>query len=142
MSTTVDAQVGCTAGGSDEDWSTVYQTDASVECRQEAVGCVKPKTLSYIESHLSYLPDEQLSDVIFLLQPYPLLFSDVPSCTILLFHDIDVVSAAPIKQHACGCPLPKREMMIKGAKYLLENGSARPSPSPWSSLCFVCSKSL
>ena len=53
------------------------------------------KTLTNIESHLSYLPDEQLSDVIFLLQPYPLLFSDVASWTILLFRDIDVVSAAP-----------------------------------------------
>ena len=52
----------------------------------------------------------------------------------------DVGSAAPIKQHACGCPLPKIEMMIKGAKYLIENGVARPSHNSWSSLCLLAPK--
>ena len=74
-----------------------------------------------------------------LIRSHPALFSDVLSSTNVLKHDID--SASPIKQHAYRCPLAKRELMKKEANYLLENGLAVPSCSPWSSPCLLAPKS-
>ena len=64
------------------------------------------------ESHLSYLPDGQRSDVVSFLNSYH-YFGDVPSRTSELSYDVDFGSAAPIKQHVYRCPLPKREVMNK-----------------------------
>ena len=97
--------------------------------------------LSVIDEHLSYLPVSQRNDVVCLLRACPSLFGDVPSCTTVLKHDIDVGSAKPIKQHAYRCPLAKREVMRKEAEYLLEHGLAEPSHSPWSSPCLLAPKS-
>ncbi len=44
-----------------------------------------------------------------------------------------VGSASPVKQHAYRCPLSKREAMKREVVYLLKNGFAIPSISPWSS---------
>lgn len=55
--------------------------------------------LANLESHLSYLTESQRVDIINLLQCYPTLFADVPGTTNVLFHDIDVGTFAPIKQH-------------------------------------------
>ena len=76
-----------------------------------------------------------------LIRSHPSLFSYVPSSTNILKHDIDVGSASPIKQHAYRCPLAKIELMKKEANYLLENGLAVPSCSPWSSPCLLAPKS-
>lgn len=64
------------------------------------------------ESHLSYLPDGQRSDVVSFLNSYPCI-GDVPFWTTELSYDVDFGSAAPIKQHAYCCPIPKREVMNK-----------------------------
>lgn len=97
--------------------------------------------LSEIESHLSYLAECQRDDVVCLLHSYTTLSNNVPSCSNVLKHAIDVGTAAPIKQHAYCCPVEKREIMKKEAKYLLENGLAKPSHSSWSSPCLLAPKS-
>ncbi|KAK7926200.1 hypothetical protein WMY93_008510 [Mugilogobius chulae] len=97
--------------------------------------------MSSLGARLSYLSEDQLGDIVALLQSYPSLLGDTPSRTSVLEHDIDVCSAAPIKQHAYRCPLPKREAMKKEVQYLLENGLAKPSHSPWSSPCLLAPKS-
>lgn len=97
--------------------------------------------LSDIEGHLSYLPDNQWADVINLLHTHLTLFSDVPSRTNVLEHDTDVGNAAPIKHHAYRCPVEKRQVMKRETEYLLENGLAKPSYSPWSSPCLLAPKS-
>lgn len=97
--------------------------------------------MSRLGANLSYLSGEQLSDILGLLHSYPSLFGDTPSRTGVLEHDIDVGSAAPIKQHAYRCPLTKREAMKKEVNYLVENGLAKPSFSPWSSPCLLAPKS-
>lgn len=96
--------------------------------------------LSNLRTQLSYLPDSQWEDVVCLIKSYPTLFQDVPTRTTVLEHHIDVGSAVPIKQHAYRCPVTKREIMKKETTYLLENGLARPSRSPWSSPCLLVSK--
>lgn len=96
--------------------------------------------LSNLRTQLSYLPDSQRDDVVSLIESHPTLFQDVPTRTSVLEHHIDVGSAAPVKQHAYRCPVTKREIMKKETTYLLENGLARPSRSPWSSPCLLVSK--
>ena len=93
------------------------------------------------DTNLSYLSAEQRGDVLALLKSYPTLFGDTPSRTTVLEHDIDVGSAFPIKQHAYRCPQEKREIMKREVQYLLENGLAIPSRSPWSSPCLLAPKS-
>lgn len=89
--------------------------------------------LSEIDTHLNYLPVDQRREIVSLMRSHPSLFSDVPSSTNILKHDINVGTARPIKQLAYRCPLAKRELMKQEVKYLLENGLAVPSCSPWSS---------
>ena len=62
-------------------------------------------------------------------------------CTSVCEHDMDVGDAVPIKQHAYCCPIAKRDLMKKEVEYLVENGLARPSCSPWSSPCLLTPKS-
>ncbi len=97
--------------------------------------------LADVESQISYLTETQRGDVLALLNSFPMLFSDVPSRTNLIQHDVDVGSAVPIKQHAYRCPVGKRELMKKEVTYLLENGLAKPSSSSWSSPCLLTPKS-
>ena len=43
-----------------------------------------------IEAHLAHLSDVQRADIVELIVSNKQLFSDVPSCTMVLEHDIDV----------------------------------------------------
>lgn len=75
-----------------------------------------------------------------LVESYPNLFSDVPSGTSVIQHDIEVGNAVPIKQHAYCCPVGKREIIKCEVNYLVENGFAKKSNSPWSSPCILVPK--
>lgn len=97
--------------------------------------------LAKAEANLSHLPPSQCKEVLDLLHSYLSLFSDVPSRTHVCEHDIDVGDAVPIKQHAYRCPFAKREVMKEEVEYLVENGLAQPSCSPWSSPCLLTPKS-
>lgn len=97
--------------------------------------------LAEVTAHLSHLSPSQCEDVLNLLHSYPSLFGDVPSRTNVCEHDINVGDATPIKQHAYRCPMGKREVMRKEVSYLVENGLAKPSHSPWSSPCLLTPKS-
>ncbi len=66
-----------------------------------------------------------MHEVIELITSFPSLFSDVPSQTRVLQHDIDVQDAKPIKQHAYRMNVVKRSAMKKETDYLLENGLAQ-----------------
>ncbi len=57
--------------------------------------------LTKLTSHLAHLPDEKMYEVIELITSFPSLFSDVPSQTRVLQHDIDVQDAKPIKMNEC-----------------------------------------
>ena len=96
--------------------------------------------LSNLDTYLSYLGEGEKQDVKELILAYPSLFGDVPSRTTVVAHDVNVGDAPPIKQHPYRCPLAKREMMKKEVEYLLENGLAKPSHSPWSSPCLLTPK--
>lgn len=58
------------------------------------------KILENLNSHLLHLSDNQRTDMVELINSFLCLFSDVPSRTHVLKHDIDVGDHPPIKQSA------------------------------------------
>ncbi|XP_026109534.1 uncharacterized protein LOC113081799 [Carassius auratus] len=86
--------------------------------------------LNDLDAYLAHLPNDQRTDIIELMSRYPTLFSDIPSQTTVLMHDIDVGSSAPIKQHPYRVNPHKREIMKSEVEYLLQQGFAKPSQSP------------
>lgn len=99
------------------------------------------ETLKELEAYLSYLPPSHRKDIFELIHSHGELFSDIPSRTTLVSHDVDVAGHPPIKQHAYRINPTKREIMQEEVKYLLDNGLAVPSSSGWSSPCLLVPKS-
>ncbi|KAI3358165.1 hypothetical protein L3Q82_003165 [Scortum barcoo] len=97
--------------------------------------------LSHLTNYLSHLSDEQHADIEKLISDFPCLFSDVPSQTSVITHDIVLTNPRPIKQHAYRVTPSKREVMKRKVEYLVQNGFAVPSSSPWSSPCLLDTKS-
>lgn len=97
--------------------------------------------LSDLRSYLIHLTEEQRKAVSNLIVNYSDLFSDVPSQTTLLCHDIDVGDSQPIKQHPYRINPKKRVIMKSEVTYLVAHGFATRSQSPWSSPCILVPKS-
>ncbi len=99
------------------------------------------KILADLNSHLSHLTDPQIRDIKELISSFHSLFHNVPSCTTILKHDIDVGNAVSVKQHAYRVNALKHAVMKTEVEYLLKNGLAKQSCSPWSSPCLLVTKS-
>ncbi len=99
------------------------------------------KILQDLGSYLNYMSESQRADVSALIETFPTIFSDVPSQTNVLFHDIDVGDTSPIMQHPYRVNPFKREMMKSEIGYMLQNGLAVSSQSAWSSPCLLVPKS-
>lgn len=80
-------------------------------------------------------------DIARLINKHPMLFSDTPSRTTAIEHDIAVSSSIPIRQHPYRVNAAKRAAMKSEVQYLLDNKLARPCSSPWSSPCLLVPKS-
>lgn len=118
------------------------ETNLVAPCDGHQCGRLKnSEFLSTINDQLSYLSVPQRQDIIDLLRTYTSVLGDVPTCTSVLRHDIDVGDASPIRQHVYRCSPAKREAMRTEVEYLVENGFAKPSCSPWSSPCVMVPKS-
>lgn len=96
--------------------------------------------LKSLSAHLSHLPEDQRQDIVGVITDFPSLFGDVPSQTTVLQHDINVDGASPIKQHSYRVNNVKRSIMKQETEYLLQNGLAKHSSSPWSSPCLLVHK--
>uniref|UniRef100_A0A3B1IMD5 Gypsy retrotransposon integrase-like protein 1 n=1 Tax=Astyanax mexicanus TaxID=7994 RepID=A0A3B1IMD5_ASTMX len=96
--------------------------------------------LNNLPSFLSHLSDDCSQDISNLIESHKSLFSDHPSQTHVLEHDIDVNDHPPIKQHAYRLHPAKRTCMQKETQYLVDHGLAEPSSSPWSSPCILVPK--
>lgn len=97
--------------------------------------------LSNLHDCLPNLVQSQREDVIRLIGSNSNLFSDVPTRTHILQHDIDIGISLPIKQHAYRVNPEKRLRLQKQVDYMLENGIAVLSTSAWSSPCLLSTKS-
>lgn len=98
------------------------------------------EVLKDLSSFLSHLSDSCATDVQNLIGSFPELFYDVPSRTHVLHHDIDVGDHLPVKQHPYRVNPAKRAIMKSEVQYLVDNGLAEPSSSPWSSPCLLIPK--
>ncbi len=99
------------------------------------------ETLAVFSSKLSHLSSSSQKELMQLTGKYSSLFSDVPTVTNVLEHDIDVGDHRPVKQNAYRINPVKREIMKKETQYLIEHGLAVPSSSPWCSPCLLVPKS-
>lgn len=97
--------------------------------------------LSNLSYHLAHLPPDHRHDIESLIEEFPCLFNDIPSQTSLVHHDIVLTCQKPLKQNAYRVNPAKREIMKKETDYLVQNGFAVPSSSPWSSPCLLDAKS-
>lgn len=107
---------------------------------QQCARLTNSEMLKNLNSHLTYLSDSQRQDIIHLIQKFPNLFSDTPTQTSVIKHDINIQNSSPIKQHPYRVNAHKRAIMRKEVEYLMENGLAVPSCSPWSSPCVLVPK--
>lgn len=87
------------------DWS---EPDLATPCEDHMCGrLANSEFMATLVQQLSYLPTSQRQDVIDLLRSHPSILGNVPSCTTVLEHDIEVGDARPIKQHAYRSPIAK-----------------------------------
>ena len=96
--------------------------------------------LDNLECKLDHLLPEEQEELSSLLLEYSHLFSDTPGRTELVFHDVDVGDATPIKQHPYRVSPMKKEVIRKEIDYMLENNIIEPSQSAWSSPVLLVSK--
>ncbi|KAI5627802.1 hypothetical protein C0J50_8349 [Silurus asotus] len=96
--------------------------------------------LERLSEKLEGLPQLFQKDIKELISRFPKLFANVPSLTNVLEHDIDVGGHEPIRQHPYRISPAKRAIMKQEIDYLLENGLAVPSVSPWCSPCLLVPK--
>lgn len=96
--------------------SSVTCEDDNLGVSEETTSCTplsNSELFLNIESHLNYLSEGHRKNIVSLIHEFPSLFSDNLSQTNVLFHDIDVMNAAPIEQHPYRVNPLKRNMMRK-----------------------------
>lgn len=132
VAASVKVDLSCTAG-LDEDVQT--PDDAVFQPRLKNSEILS--NLQILLSHLSTERSEQLKQSIL---DFHVLFSDIPTCTNLIEHDIDVKDAQPIRQHFYRVHPEKSKFLETEIQYLLDNGLAKPSCSSWASPCLLVKK--
>ncbi len=122
--------------------ATFEEDDVDFPSTELVVGRLKnSEIIQNLDAFLSHLTVTERADVINVIQTNGSLFSDVPSRTSLVEHDIDVGDSLPIKQHAYRVSPEKRAQLQKEVAFMLENNIAVPSYSSWSSPCLLVNKS-
>lgn len=98
------------------------------------------ESLNNFRQVLGHLPEERRAELIALVQEFKCLFSDRPSQTHVISHDIELGDADPIKQRFYRVSLDKQKKLETEVKYLIDNDLAEPSSSSWASPCILVNK--
>ena len=88
-------------------------------------------------SHLDPMKQGEMMQLVF---QFVTLFPDTPSRTDKVFHDVNVGSATPIKQHPYRVNPLKLKVIREEVAYMLENDLIEASSSEWSSPCVLVPK--
>ncbi len=72
-----------------------------------------------LAQYLPHLSQSEKNYVLQLVKSFPNLFTDVPGCTTVIEHDIDVGTALPFKQHPYRVNPMKRELLKKISEVLV-----------------------
>lgn len=99
------------------------------------------EVLSDLSNFLVGLTESQKQDVMALIRGFSAICGDIPTQTRVLYHDINVKDVHPIKQHPYRINATKRSLMREEVDYLVKEGLAELSSSPWSSTCLLVPKS-
>ena len=82
-----------------------------------------------LEQNVSHLELSQRLELTKLIWEYKQLFSDVPTVTNKMYHNVDVGSSLPIKQHPYRMNTIKQKYLKGEIQYLLDNNFIQPSKS-------------
>ena len=96
--------------------------------------------LNSLEVKLDHLESEQQSELTHTIRQYCDLFPDGPTETSIVYHDVEIGDAAPIKQHPYRVNPIKLKAMREEIKYMLQNGIIEFSNSDFSSPSMLVSK--
>lgn len=96
--------------------------------------------LSNLDCLFGHLSSEQQGQLKSVICEFDALFSDVPTCTDVIQHDIVVENSQPIRQRFYRVPPEKERYLEAEVQYLLDHGLAKPSYSSWSSPCLLVAK--
>lgn len=99
------------------------------------------QTLKNLGVLLDHLGSEKRDQLAGLIRKYPVLFSDTPTQTHLIEHDIDIGDAKPIKQRFYRVSEEKKQQLETEVQYMLDHGIAEPCFSNWASPCLLVKKS-
>lgn len=104
-------------------------------------GCSNAEILQKLPSYLSHLTTVQIHEISIMLSKYPDVLADAPGHCNLICHDVELMpGTTPIRQAPYRVPQTKKDLIKKEVDYLLENGLAVPSNSPWASPCLLVPK--
>ena len=97
--------------------------------------------LNNLDEKLKHLEPSKREDLKKIIGEYKHLFSDVPSRTEMIHHDVEIQNtASPIKQHPYRLNPLKQKYLQQEIDYLLTNDFIEPSNSNWSSPCILVPK--
>lgn len=92
--------------------------------------------LPWLDLYLNDLSGAQRDDVVILIKSNLPWFSDVPTQSHILTHDIDVGNSTSIKQHANRVN-PDKRACLQQVDYMLKNRIAEPICSAWITPCIL-----
>ena len=103
--------------------------------------CTNQTILASLPQYLQQLDESQQKDLMDLLHLYEDICSDVPQECKCIAHVVELVPGTrPIRQQFYRLSEEKRKLMKQEVEYLLKNGLAKPSKSPWASPCVLVPK--
>ena len=94
-----------------------------------------------LRARLGHLSEGQKDQLLRLLDNFSGVMGDTPTRTHLLQHDVALVEGAkPVRRYPYRLSTEKKKLMRQEVQYLLDNGLAEPSKSPWASPCILVEK--
>ena len=107
----------------------------------EKLEITNTQVLSDLKTYLNSLSRSQAQDISALIHKYSEVFGDHPRRCTLISHDVQLLpGTSPIRQAPYRLHPQKRHQMQKEVDYLLDQGLAVPSKSPWASPCLLVPK--
>ncbi|KAL2094915.1 hypothetical protein ACEWY4_009634 [Coilia grayii] len=98
------------------------------------------ESLANLQLLCNHLTPQQASELQDLIREFPTLFSDTPTQTTLISHDIDVGQSPPIRQRFYRVSGERQKILEGEVQYLLKNRLAEQSFSSWASPCILVNK--
>ena len=120
-----------------EDSMIISESDAEIPSPQG-----NPRNSEVLEDLPRYLNINPHDEISKLIKEFPSITSDIPGSCNILAHDIQLIdpNQKPIKQAPYRLNPYKTQIMDKEVQYLLDNGLAEESISPWASPCILVPK--